>query len=193
MKNRERPWVSKKPPTETATTPTNDNLPTKRVKTSTKAGKRVRLTTTTRKDGTTTTKLAAAPDLEWRLQAAAVRRLRPLTKIHRFAFAGDMNGLPLFGAQQKTKAKATGMTPGEHDLRIYLDGGQLGLIELKNTDNTTSGEQRKRHALLADLGFTRQAIVRVATEAEAADQVEAIVLRWVEDVKAGGKKLPDTG
>lgn len=190
MKNRDRPWPPQKPPDPT---PTNDNTPGRSVKTTTKAGKRVRVTTTTRKDGTTTTKEAAAPDLEWRLQAAAVRRLRPLTKIHRFAFAGDMNGLPLFGAQQKTKAKATGMMSGEHDLRIYLDGGNLGLIELKNTDNTTSGEQRDRHALLADLGFTRQAIVRVATEAEAADQVEAIVLGWIAELEAGAKKLPDTG
>jgi hypothetical protein len=96
----------------------------------------------------------------------------------RFTLAGDMaahNRRP----QDAAIAKATGLTPGEHDLRIYLDGGRLALIEFKAEKGRVSPEQRDRHDLLWRLGFTRQAIVKAASEAEATEQAVANVRGWL--------------
>ena len=161
----------------------NDNIPApgkRSTKTTTVGGKRVRIVATTSKAGVTTTKVESAPVLEWRHQAAIIRRLRQMIKSGiTFAVAGDMNGLPIFSAQMKVKAKATGMTSGEHDVRVYMPGGRLGLIEVKGAEGVVSDEQEKRHALLASLGFTLQGTIFAKEEADAADQAEAIVRGWL--------------
>lgn len=116
---------------------------------------------------------------EWRLQAAQVRALRAMPEFcRRFTLAGDQNA-GRRGKQTAAIAKATGMTPGEHDLRIYLEGGRLGLIENKAENGRLSPEQRDRHALLARLGFGYQAVIKAATEADAADMAMATVRGWL--------------
>lgn len=133
-------------------------------------------------NGTTVTTVEPAPPEEWAMQAEAVRRLRQLPQYDReFTLAGDFNAARR-SPREATKAKATGLTPGEHDLRIYLQGGRLGLIELKRTrrqGGRLSPAQRDRHALLQRLGFNRQAVVYAADEDDAATQVVAIVLEWL--------------
>src|SRR4051794_6978046 len=80
------------------------------------------------KNGTRVVRATAAVP-EWKLQAAQVRALRALPEFNkRFTLAGDQNAGRL-GIQTAAIAKATGLTSGEHDLRVYLDGGRLGLIE----------------------------------------------------------------
>lgn len=51
------------------------------------------------------------------------------------------------------KAKATGQVSGEPDLRYYLTGGRLILVELKVTGGKLSAAQVKRHKVLRALGF----------------------------------------
>ena len=139
---------------------------------------RWRTKTTTLKNGTKVTR-AVAGVLEWQLQAEAVRRLRAMPEFNkRFTFAGDMAAARRT-RQGATIAKATGLTPGEHDLRIYLEGGILGLIEMKAGKGVVKPVQRDRHALLHRLGFHRQAIVKATTEADAAMQVVSIVRGWL--------------
>lgn len=137
--------------------------------------------------GTKTTKLAngtrvtrltdTAP--EWKLQAAAVRALRAMPEFgRRFTLAADM-AAGRRGRQTAAIAKATGLVQGEADLRLYLDGGRLALIEFKAAKGRLSPEQRDRGALLFRLGFTRQAVVKAATEADAAEQAIANVRGWL--------------
>lgn len=130
-------------------------------------------------NGTTVTRLVSAPPLEWQLQAAGVRALRALPQYGtQFTIAADFNAARR-SPQEAVKAKATGIAAGEHDLRVYLAGGRLGLIEQKTATGRLSPEQRDRHALLHQLGFTRQEIVKTATEDETAARYVAIVLGWL--------------
>lgn len=88
----------------------------------------VRTLLTTRNGKVTST---PALPLEWELQAAQVRRLRNLPEYGKqFLLAGDMNSAKR-GPKAQAQAVATGMTPGEPDLRIYLIGGRLASIENK--------------------------------------------------------------
>jgi len=115
---------------------------------------------------------------EWRLQAAQVRRLRSMPEHGRlFLVAGDQNAARR-GPVAATQAKATGMTPGEPDLRVYLPDGRLGLIENKTLKGRLSPEQRDRHTALAALGHT-VVVVKAGTETDAADQAEALVRGWI--------------
>jgi hypothetical protein len=130
-----------------------------------------------------------APELEWRLQAAAVRRLRTLDGYAdewvqdaagnwpAFTLAGDFNA-GRRSSQESVKAKATGLTPGEADARIYMLGGKLGMIEFKGEKTPVSQAQTKRHRLMRGLGFD-VVIIRVATEDEAAEAAEKLVLAWL--------------
>jgi len=139
----------------------------------------MRTKTTTLKNGTKVTRTTSGPPKEWKLQAEACRQLRALPSFNkRFAFAGDMAAAKRT-RQGATIAKATGLTPGEHDLRFYLEGGVLGLIEMKAGTGSLKPVQRDRHTLLYRLGFTRQAVVKATTEADAAAQVVAIVKGWL--------------
>lgn len=127
----------------------------------------------------TTTTLVKAPVLEWRLQAAQVRALREMPEYGvRFTLAGDFNSARR-SPQESIKAKATGLTPGEHDLRLYLEGGRLGLIENKGEKGRLSPEQKERHGLLRTLGFTLQAVVKASTEEEAATAGVQLVRTWL--------------
>lgn len=136
----------------------------------------------------------AADVEEWVLQAAGVRALKAMpeyvedakavtaastTTTHgTFTLAGDFNAARR-SMREQVKAKATGLAAGEHDLRIYLAGGELGLIEYKAAKTPVSADQRKRHALLDALGFTRQAVLRATTEDEAARLAVDTVRGWL--------------
>ncbi|MFC5584456.1 VRR-NUC domain-containing protein [Nitratireductor kimnyeongensis] len=159
-------------------------------------GKRVRIVT---KNGKVTT--SAALPLESDLQAAQVRALRAMpeyvatakdaaqaarTGKPAFTFAADQNAARR-GPKARSEALRTGMVAGEHDLRIYMAGGRLGLIENKvgNPETGSGGKlspaQKLRHALLEALGFDRQAVIRAVTEEEAAAQAVTTVRRWLAD------------
>lgn len=135
-------------------------------------GKRVRLVTV---NGKTTA--TAAPIEEWLLQAEAVRQLRSLPQFDRpegFTLAADFNS----GKRDAAKAKATGVTAGETDLRVYAAKGRLLLVEYKNAEGRLSTDQVKRHALLRSLGYTVEVIKAVTPEECAAASV-ALVRGWL--------------
>ncbi|TIN83115.1 VRR-NUC domain-containing protein [Mesorhizobium sp.] len=145
-------------------------------------GARVRLVT---QNGRVTTK-AAAP-LEWELQAAQVRRLRAMPEYAKtareagpgkFTFAGDQNSAKR-GPKARAQALAAGLVAGEHDVRVYMHGGILGLIENKVGNANLQPSQVARHPLLAALGFKLQEVVRATSEQEAADKAETIVRGWL--------------
>lgn len=116
---------------------------------------------------------------EWKLQAAAVRALRALPEFgKRFTLAADM-AAGKRGRQNAAIAKATGLVAGEADVRLYMEGGRLGLIEFKAAKGRLSPEQKDRGALLARLGFTHQAVVKAATEPDAALQAVSVVSGWL--------------
>lgn len=131
-----------------------------------------------------TTNSATAPDLEWRLQAEAVRRLRARPDYTAspdatgtFTLAGDFNAARR-SPKEATKAKATGLTPGEPDVRVYGQHGRLLLIEIKAENGKPSDEQIGRHALLIGLGYTVVTVHATSPE-ECADLVEAAVEEWL--------------
>jgi hypothetical protein len=134
--------------------------------------------TTQLRNGTRVVRLTKSVP-EWRLQASQVRALRALPEFgRRFTLAGDQNA-GRRGKQTAAIAKATGLTPGEHDLRVYLEGGRLGLIENKAEKGRLSPEQKDRHALLARLGFSHQSVIKAATEADSAALAVSTVLGWL--------------
>ncbi|QWY83284.1 VRR-NUC endonuclease domain-containing protein [Rhizobium phage RHph_X2_25] len=145
-------------------------------------GKRVRIVTTTNAKGTRVKVTDAAPK-EWELQAAQVRRLRAMPEYGKlFLLAGDQNSAKR-GPRAQMEAIAAGMTPGEADLRLYLIGGQLRMIENKVGRGRLSPAQVERHAAMARLGFAIE-VVRAVSEREAADKAEAMVRSWLAEVGA---------
>lgn len=135
----------------------------------------VRTILTTAKDGTVKAKPAGA--LEWELQAAAVRRLRSMPEYgKRFLLAGDM-AAGKRGPTAQAQAVATGLTPGDPDLRIYLEGGQCGFIEYKTDKGRLSSAQVQRHASMLKLGH-RVVTIAATSEIECADRTEDQVRRW---------------
>lgn len=169
--------------TSTTSAKRSANPSTTRKQTTTRInGKRMVITTTAK--GTT---VRDADVEEWLLQASGVRALRAMpeyvddakdVKPGTFTLAGDFNAARR-SMREQVKAKATGLTPGEHDKRVYMFGGALGLIEYKGASTQVSKDQRNRHALLSALGFTRQAVLRAATEDDAAEQAVSIVRGWL--------------
>jgi hypothetical protein len=154
-------------------------------------GKRVRITTTTSATGTKVN-VEAAPIEEWLLQAAGVRALRAMPEYavnaeavadhdnvgrQSFTIAGDMNA-GRRSRNESMKAKATGIAAGDPDLRVYLPGGELRLIEYKNAEGVLTDSQKVRHPLLAALGHP-VVTLRVCTEAEAAERTVALVRGWL--------------
>ena len=98
------------------------------------------------------TKSRAAKYTEAVHQACVIRGLRAIEDVgYPIASAGDQNAAKR-GPKAMGEAKMTGLTPGEHDVRVYLDGGRLVLIELKNERGRLSEDQKKRHERLEDLG-----------------------------------------
>ena len=149
----------------TATTKTKPKTKTVRLS----SGARVRLSA----DG----RIQPAPELEWRLQAAAVTALKKLPSYESlFLLAGDMNA----GKRNAAKAKSNGLTAGEPDLRIYIKGGRLLLLELKAAKTPVSKDQRDRHKALAALGH-KVLLIRAGDGPEMAAKVCAAVafeLAW---------------
>lgn len=90
---------------------------------------------------------------EWRFQAEVIARLHKMEADGLpLACAGDMNAAKRSRAKQ-IEAKATGLTAGEPDVRVYIAGGRLVSFELKAKKGSRSADQKKRHALLEALGF----------------------------------------
>jgi len=140
-------------------------------------GKRIRLVT---KDGKTVA--TAAPIAEWELQAAAVRQLKAMPEFDKtFTLAADFAA----GKRDATKAKATGITAGEPDVRIYGANARLLLIEYKNAEGRLSTEQKKRHALLRALGYT-VIVIKSATPEECAAASLKAVRDWLTAKKEAG-------
>lgn len=114
------------------------------------------------------------PVKEWRLQAAAVKALRRAKDAGwPIRIAGDMNAARRTLKEQGLAA-ATGMNPGEPDLRVYMPGGRLLLIEFKAKGGSVSEDQKKAHAELRGLGF-EVVIVQPRTEQEAEELTLALV------------------
>lgn len=99
-----------------------------------------------------------------------------------FLLAADMNAGKR-GPRAQVEAIASGMTPGEPDLRIYISGGRLGMIENKVGKGRLRPDQLTRHADLIRLGFDVR-VVSSVTEADAADQAEALVRGWLLEAQA---------
>lgn len=93
-----------------------------------------------------------------------------------FEFAGDMNA----GKRNGARAKLTGLKAGETDLRIYLPGAVLKMIELKTGKGKLNEDQKKRHKLLRALGFE---IVTVwsSSEEDAAFQCRKLLAGWIKE------------
>lgn len=165
-------WSTKIEKSAASKTAANDNHPTTTTTTQTVRinGKRTRLVT---RNGRVTAKVA--PPLEHELQAAQVRRLRGMGVL----FAGDQNAAKR-GPKAQAIARATGMAPGEPDLRVYLAGGFCGFIENKVGNGRLSPAQVQRHADLRRLGFVVE-VVRAMSEDEAADKAETVVRGWLAD------------
>ena len=156
--------------------------PTKKTTQTTRLnGKRVRIVTTTNAAGTRVQVSDAEPK-EWELQAAQVRRLRAMPEYGKlFLLAGDQNSAKR-GPRAQIEAIAAGMTPGEADLRLYLIGGQLRMIENKVGRGRLSPAQVERHAALARLGFVVE-VVRAVGCQEAADKAVDLVRDWLDEVQ----------
>lgn len=141
-------------------------------------GKRVRLVTVNGR-----TVVTDAPVEEYLLQAEAVRQLRAMPEYAvgvtdvtatSFTLAADFNA----GKRDASKAKATGVTAGEADLRIYGAAARLLLIEYKNAEGRLSAEQKDRHALLRALGY-RVEVIKAASPEECAARSVDMVRGWL--------------
>lgn len=89
---------------------------------------------------------------EWELQAAIIAKFHELeSQGWPFTCAGDQNAARR-GFKAAAIAKITGMTAGEPDIRVYLPGAKIGLIELKAEDGELSKAQEARHKRLNELG-----------------------------------------
>ena len=114
---------------------------------------------------------------EWKLQAAVVSDFHKLQDAGwEFEFAGDMNA----GKRNGSRAKLTGLKAGEPDIRVYLPGARLKMIELKTEDGVVSDAQTKRHKKLRTLGFEIE-VVYAATERDAVEQCNGILSYWIEE------------
>ena len=117
-------------------------------------------------DGRTTT-AKPAPELEWRLQHAQVKALRAMPEYgSQFLLAAGMEAGKR-GKLSATIAKATGLEPGEPDLKIYMIGARILFIENKAENGKLSKVQELRHAALRKLGH-RVEVIKATTCEEAA-------------------------
>lgn len=141
-------------------------------------GKRVRIITTTGKDGGTSVRVEAAPVLEWLLQAEQCRRLKAMPEYGKqFLILGGMEA-GRRGKQEQMKAKATGLTAGHPDLTVFLPGGRIAMIENKAANGRLSKEQVERHAALAAIGHTVE-VVKAATADKAGAAAVELVRGWL--------------
>jgi len=138
------------------------------------AGKRVILKTS----ATGKVTITAAMPLEWQLQASQVRALRNMPEYGKqFLLASGMEAGKR-GSRATVEAQAAGMTAGEADLRIYLPGGRVRMIENKVGAARLEKSQRMRHPALAAIGHP-VTVVRAVTEEDAAQQAVALVRGWL--------------
>lgn len=129
-------------------------------------------------------KLVQADDPEWTIQAESVRRIKALPGYGdelapgvSFTIAADFNSARR-SPREAVKAKATGIAAGEPDLRIYITGGRLKLIEFKGAKTPVNADQKKRHPLLEQLGF-EVVILRARTIEEGATAAVGLVRGWL--------------
>lgn len=90
-----------------------------------------------------------------------------------FAYAAGLEGVRLRPSQREAM-RAQGMTAGEPDLRFYLPGGRVMLIELKAQGGSVSAVQKARHAQLRALGCSMH-VVKAVTCKEVATAVLGLV------------------
>lgn len=120
------------------------------------------------------------PTLNWledHLQIAITEEFGKLERVLPFTFAADMNGLRT-SKRSAARAKAAGMRSGEPDLRIYLNDGRIGFIELKRKNGVTSKKQKDRHKQLRDLGHDVR-VLKAACPREAVDKAVKILDEWI--------------
>lgn len=150
-------------------------------------GKRTRIITITRADGSVSVKMEAPEVLEIDLQAAAVKRAKAMpgyvndakdVRPGTFALAADQNGSGKRGWNTGSKLKAAGMMAGEPDVRVYLFGGILRCAEFKGALGKLEPSQEKRFPTLRALGFQID-VVEAKSEDEAADKFEALLRGWL--------------
>lgn len=114
---------------------------------------------------------------EWRLQAEAVAGLEALLaeRPGAFAYAASLEGvIGSLNPYQSQVAKATGVKRGEADIRVYLPGGRLLLIELKGEGGSLSPPQRERHPILAALNHP-VTVIKASTPQAMREAVVALV------------------
>jgi hypothetical protein len=117
---------------------------------------------------------------EWLMQAAVIADCHKWQDAGwKFAVAGDMNGVHLTTSQAQ-RAKITGMTAGETDLRYYFKHGVFRMIELKAEGGRLSKEQNKRHELFCTLGHVVK-VVYADSEASAVEQCGKLLGGWLVD------------
>jgi hypothetical protein len=115
---------------------------------------------------------------EWRLQAEVMARLHKLEDAGwPIASAGDMNAARRTPAEA-ARAKVTGLTAGEPDVRVYLPAMRIVMFELKGRDGELSEAQKKRHPRLRRLGHD-VVVIEVDDPKVAADIVESVVAGWL--------------
>lgn len=117
------------------------------------------------------------PPKEWQLQAAAVTALRRARDNGLpIRVAGDMNAARR-SLRETGLAVATGMSPGEPDLRVYLPSGKLLLIEYKRPGGRLSKDQKEAHAELARLGHDVITLIPESEEQAARITLDAVLAR----------------
>lgn len=180
---------------KSTTAAANDNHPTgrlariveRRQQTVKHGGKRIRLITTTRADGSVSVTTEKPPVLEIDLQTEAVKHLKRLpayaneaAKVRpgTFTLAADQNGSGFRGRNAAVKLKAAGMAAGEPDLRVNLYGGVIRYIEFKGENGRLEDSQEKRFPLLRALGFEIK-IIEATTPEDAAVQAVTLVMGWL--------------
>jgi len=118
--------------------------------------------------------------LPWKeedLQIAIVETLRKMEKVAKFRVVADQNA----GRRSKrhgAKLKIAGMVAGEPDLRVYLNDGRIGFIELKKSSGKLSPAQKQHHQLLKSLGHDVR-VVKSGCPQDAINQVLKIMDEWL--------------
>lgn len=115
---------------------------------------------------------------EWCLQAAFIAELHALEAAGwPITCAGDM-GAGKRSYAQAARDKATGLTAGEPDVRVYLPGGRTILVELKTDTGKVSKAQTARHTRLRELDHP-VTVVQLKDQNDARIMARVIIGAWV--------------